>query len=379
MHSLAAVCAAALVGFFFPASARADIGPRWWCDHAAEPLGLKGVDITHQDLTIDLRPLAAVRPVQVEAVYRLHNPGPARKLDLVFVSGVAGVSDFQVHLSDRLLESRPVPRQQLESPGEELPKSWQPPMEGIGIDSPAYYMGSLVTRDVEVLEFSVDLPPGPSTLSARYRARAWGTAEPDPAGGRPTPYPTVTWQFPYVLAPAREWGSFGGLDLTVYLPEGWQSASKPALDRDGAVLRGRFDEVPADTVMLAARAPVGPELRRAVYLYVGLYALLVVAGGVFCWWAGRLVGRFLANAWDRADSASLTVGVPALLALFWVASIIVGAHLTWCGIVGSLGGQESPYFRENALALGCLAFLVTAVALPIGFLIARSSVLSGRR
>jgi hypothetical protein len=240
-------------------------------------------------------------------------------------------------------------------------------------------MGNHVKTDVELLEFSVELPPGPSTLSARYRARAWGTAEPDLTASRATAYPTVTWQFPYVLAPARDWASFGGLDATIYLPEGWQSASRPALDRDGAILRGRFGEVPADTLMLAARAPVGPELRRAVYLYLGLYALLVVAGGVLCWWAGRLVGRFLGDHWDPADSASLTVGVPALLALLWVALIIVGAHFTWRGNVGSLGGQESPYFGENALSMGCLAFLLVLGALPGGFLIARSSVLSGCR
>jgi hypothetical protein len=367
MRFLAAVCAVALVGFSLPAGARADIGPRWWGDHAAEPLGLKDVDITHQDLTIDLRPLAAVQPVHVEAVYRLHNPGAARKLDLVFVSGAAGVTDFEVRLDDRLLESRPVPREQLLGKGHELPKSWQPPKQGLGIDHPEWYLWTAVPMEVELLEFSVELPPGLSTLSARYRARAWGTDE---------SYPTVTWQFPYVLAPAREWKDFGGLDVTVYLPDGWQSASEPALDREGAVLRGSFREMPADALMLATRAPVGPELRRAVYLYVGLYALLVVAGGVLCWWVGRLLGQLLADRWDQWAFRSLTVAGPALLALLWVVLIILGAQFAWRGIVASLAGQESPYFRgpDFHFPLACLVFLLALAALPSGFLIAWWSV-----
>ncbi len=47
----------------------------WWRDRAAEPPGLNGVDTTHQELTIDPGPLAAVQPPHVEAAYRLRNRG----------------------------------------------------------------------------------------------------------------------------------------------------------------------------------------------------------------------------------------------------------------------------------------------------------------
>jgi hypothetical protein len=365
MRSLATVWAVALVGFSLPASARADIGPRWWGDRPAEPQGLKWVDITHQDLTIDLRPLAAVQPAHVEAVYHLRNRGAPRKLDLVFVSGVAGVTDFQVRLGDRLLESRSVPPMNKHS----LPKSWQPPLPNLGIDGEAYFMGNHYGRpEVELLEFSVELPPGASTLSARYRARAWGSAEPRLA--------TVTWQFPYVLAPAREWKSFGGLDVTVYLPEGWQSASAPALQREGSVLHGNFGDVPADTLMLAARAPEGPELLRATYLYLGLDVLIVVAGGVLCWGGGRLLGRFLAK---HPKARPLSVGGPALLALLWGALIIWGLHFTRWGIIGSLAGQESPYFSPLHTPIVCLAIPLLLIVLPVGFLLAWRGVPTTRR
>jgi len=33
------------------------------------------------------------------------------------------------------------------------------------------------------------------------------------------------WQLGYVLAPAREWGGFGRLDVRVELPRGWEAAA----------------------------------------------------------------------------------------------------------------------------------------------------------
>jgi hypothetical protein len=255
-------------------------------------LGLKGVAITHEQLTIDLRPLAALEPVGVEAIYHLNNSGSSKKLDLLFVTGVTGVSDFEVCLGDRLLESRCVAREDHRSRQGELPKSWEPPDELPGIDSRAA-RSHIHRRLVEtvLLGFSVELPPGPSTLRARYRARAYGEDE---------DYPTVTWQFPYVLAPAREWASLDRLDVTVYLPEGWQSVAEPALEREGAVLRGSFRGVPGNCLALAVRAPARPDLRAVMYRYWALFGVLVVSGGVLSGVASRLLGRYLTGGRWRA-------------------------------------------------------------------------------
>src|SRR5262249_37672860 len=107
--------------------------------------------------------------------------------------------------------------------------------------------------DIRPVEFTLDLPPGPSTLRVRYRARACGADE---------GYPTATWQFPYVLAPAREWGDFGQRDVVVNVPEGWQARGTPPLEREGATLRGNFTGLPADILYVATRAPVPPEYYR---------------------------------------------------------------------------------------------------------------------
>ena len=52
-----------------------------------EPTGIIDVNIRHETLTIDLRPLVAGNPAQVEAVYGLLNNGPEKELNLLFAFG----------------------------------------------------------------------------------------------------------------------------------------------------------------------------------------------------------------------------------------------------------------------------------------------------
>ncbi|MGH7221717.1 MAG: hypothetical protein ACRELF_00650, partial [Gemmataceae bacterium] len=167
-----------LLGLLLPSIVWANIGPQWWGDRTAEPLGLKGVAIIREKLSIDLRQLTAVQPVEVEAIYHLNNSGSAKKLDLLFITGVTGVSDFEVRLDGRLVESRRVPPEELSSRQGELPKSWQPPDDLPGIDF-EHSRSHIYRRlgDTILLSFALELPPGRSILSARYRARAYGEDE----------------------------------------------------------------------------------------------------------------------------------------------------------------------------------------------------------
>ncbi len=348
-----------LLALLLPATAGANIGMRWWGDPVGEPRGLRQVAIVREELAIDLRPLAAAQPVRVEATYRLYNNGPPRRLDLVFVSGAPDVSEFEVRLGGRVLESREVPREQVGRP-----ESWKQPESVRGIEGKPVYL--MYENSSPLVAFTVDLPSGASTLTARYRARAAGTDERSVA---------ATWVFAYVLSPAREWGSFGDLEVTAYLPDGWQHASATPLEREGDVLRGRFTGLPADSLAVAVRAPVGPEFQWAIYRSVGLFALAVVAGGAFCWLAGRWQGRFFARK-SRPDLAgpgrsrwpiAVLAGVVALL---WGA-IIGGAYdLAVQGVFAALKGQESPYFHEHFFLPACGLVLLVLCALPLGFLLA---------
>jgi hypothetical protein len=353
----------------------ANIGERWWGDRTAEPLGLKGVAIIHEKLTIDLCPLFAVQPVEVEATYQLNNSGSAKKLDLLFITGVTGVSDFEVRLDGKRVQSRRVPPKELSRHQDEFPKSWLPPEDLPGIDlEQSFSHVYRQLRDPIVLTFVLELPPGRSTLSAHYRARAYGDDE---------EYPTVTWLFPYILAPAREWESFGGLDVTVYLPDTWQSNSAPTLEREGGVLRGSFTNLPADCLSLAVRQPMGPEmqqkLRNTIWMCVALYAFVVIGGGIVCWGIGRLIGRLLVRRtpsgtmvkyevpfWVYPFSIPLTIG--------WAAAIFRTLFLIRDNILGVFAGQEHPYFHEHlslpSLANVCFVLFV----LPIGMVLTRCGV-----
>src|SRR5262245_15376200 len=81
--------------------ASANIGAKWRGAYATEPHGgLAQVAITREKLTIDLRPLADLQPVQVEATYQLDNAGSTQRLDLVFVAGSDEVSEAEVFCGD---------------------------------------------------------------------------------------------------------------------------------------------------------------------------------------------------------------------------------------------------------------------------------------
>src|SRR5258707_1050429 len=106
-------CAAGLAGLILISAARANFARRYWGDVNTEPWGLKEVAIVHEQLTIALRPLAALEPAYVEVAYDLSNAGASKRLDLLFVSGEAGVHDFEAHLGNEPVPARLLPREEL--------------------------------------------------------------------------------------------------------------------------------------------------------------------------------------------------------------------------------------------------------------------------
>ncbi len=220
--------------------AEANAGAPWsGGSRAGEPGGIGVVRIAHEELVIDLRPL--VEPdglVSVAATYHLENPGGEQRLDLVFAAG-SGTTDFQVVLDGRSVPFTP-------TTAEALPESWRAPGT-----TPLFDGGELqyhLVGEEESMSFQLVVPPGGHDLAISYRADAASYRHGDP---------TVLRQFAYVLSPARTWAGFGGLDVSVHLPAGWNAAVTPAMDRDGDTLRRVFEDVPADAIALTVQAPVG--------------------------------------------------------------------------------------------------------------------------
>src|SRR5262249_48232277 len=150
-----------------------------------------------------------------EAVYHLHNQGSEKKLDLLFASGSEQLSDFQVWVDDQPI----VCAYAIDA---NLPVSWRPPKQtpGIGGQSQLDYPSKQVTP----VSFTAVIPPGRHDLRVRYAAAAAMQSSGDS---------TVYRQFVYVLAPARSWAGFGGLDVTIHLPKSWRVACTTTLSREG--------------------------------------------------------------------------------------------------------------------------------------------------
>jgi hypothetical protein len=356
----------------FSSSAMANIGPRWWGNYGSEPQGgTKEIDIVREDLMIDMRPLIDAKPASVTANYKLHNSGPARKLDLLFVAGSQELSDFEVRLGNHLLASRRLTYDEVSKRLKDMPEAWKLPKSMHGIEGATYPPIILSTREdapsrLNLVAFTVVIPSGPGWLQARYRTRVAAADE---------GYPMATWQLPYIMAPAREWKSFGGLDVTVYLPDGWQHASTPTLERDGNVLRGSFSGLPADALVVSTRCPVGPELGQRIKIGVALFILAVLGGGLLCWSGGRWTGRFLlhvhaSRGWS--DSRRNACGAPwaIFLGLLWSVSIAATFSLSVAWISAYLGTQESPYFHEPFGFIGVGVLLLALGAFPAGALLA---------
>lgn len=192
----------------------------------------------------------------------LDNPGGAKHLDLVFASGASDLAGFRVTLDDEPVASR------LDTTAK-LPPRWRAPDRTPGIDGDGSY-GFMLFGETAPFGFQLELPPGKHRLAVTYSAFAMIRHVGDPTSIR---------QFAYVLAPAEEWKSFGGLDLTVHVPAGWRAATEPRLTREGDTLRGSFDALPTDAIALTIQAPSNGFglVRIASLLVVGL---VTIGGGI---------------------------------------------------------------------------------------------------
>lgn len=342
-----------LVMAFFgaPLTAWANMAAPWMPgDRVGEPSGgLETVAIEHESLTIDLRPLVSDEPARVVATYAVRNDGPEKRLALEFVAAA-----LAAHGTGVWLDGQPV-KVSAGTAGR-LPQSWQPPKSTPGLDGGAAL--AYPVRESGALFFQIALPAGRHTIRVRYLARATATS-----GDAPTRY----WQLGYVLAPARQWASFGGLDVEVAVPTGWLVATSPTLTRSADVLTGTFASVPADSVAITTRAPDPTVIDPGPLILAGTPLALIVLGLA----AGVLLGRLRRRSlW--ALPLSLTLGVvtiaAALIADAWSPTTYVpDAQVAWDYAYTS--GRISPWFVLGASPI----LFVAGVALTQG------SVFIGRR
>ncbi len=312
----------------------------------AEPTGLEQVFILRESLSIDLRRLEEAdshdgQLILVEAVYELENRGAERRLDLVFAFGSA-FKDFRVWLDDQPIGSQSVRLK-------ERPRSWDVPgttpwLDGRKLDYAGGSSSSYNALDSQ--SFNPVVPPG------KHRLRASYSVTPTRYAGSPVRY----WQFAYVLAPAREWAGFGGLDVTVSAPRGWTVVTEPKLSPEGVDMKGRFDRLPADALALTARAPVPFYYHLANYFFLLLFLLAVFASPLTIIIIARRRGYKLRLSWLWGVGAALLWGLLILATGFLYA---VGAGYTVPRGQYSAAGYEGLFTIFGSV-------LLAVAAIPLG-------------
>lgn len=322
----------------------------------AEPTGLEAIDIVHETLSIDLRPLATNDLVQVEARYEIDNRGAPRQINLVFPTGAETVLDFQVWLNETSVPSQLV----MET---SLPFTWQPPQQTPvlhGKQDGIYYSNFIAATTIG---FSIPLASGRQSIRVRYSAEATTNVSTD---SFPYYYPTRFFQFAYILAPARSWASFGGLDVTIQLPASWLAASAPLLERTDSVLTGHFATLPDDAIALTVQPPAGIFYWLLRYLGWGLLATTTF-GGAF--WCGR-IGRTRSQAGKRPWMLALGLAV-----LWWLAVLLSILFVIW-GPDLVIPAAQRPEHGYGPALFSMMLSIGSLVLLPIGFI---SIILPSRR
>lgn len=240
-----------------------------------EPFGaLAQVEIARERLEFDLRTLESRWRIAVSATYELVNPGDAVEASLWFVA--PNLDEGRARLNTVSLATTP-----LENPT--FAPSWQPPETTVATDGEALPYRTITPS--QGLEFTATIPPGESVLSVEYDAL--------PASTDGEVY--RTYQLGYVLAPARNWGSFNHLDIQLWHPPGWQvTTSLPLSATAENQLTGSFNGLPADSFTLSARPAISTWQLTARSASRWL-------GGVAGFWGSAWLGRRL-GGWGRSRS-----------------------------------------------------------------------------
>ncbi len=328
----------------------ANAAPSWQSGQMmAEPVGIVDVEITNEVLSIDLRPVAHQQPAKVNAIYQLNNPGDEKKLELLFASGASRITGFLVTIDGQAIPSEPIPVAYDNGRRvPELPVSWSPPKTTPApkgtVERPIPYH----PVGVQCVRFTITIPKGTHELEVVYRAETTSYR---------SSFPTVLHQFAYVLAPARAWSKFGGLDVSIDFPETWEITATSGLSREGNQLVGRFDSIPADAFAMTMHAPVSQYYYTVRTTSRIAIPVVFLFGAIAC----IVVGR-------RAREMAWLYG--GLAALGWTVLLFVTGGFAIFGPDLLLAtGQESVHGYGRPLAVIGIA-LLGVVVLPVGFTLA---------
>ncbi|HRH41462.1 MAG TPA: hypothetical protein PKY82_07420 [Pyrinomonadaceae bacterium] len=313
-----------------------------------EPNGIKTIDITNENLTIDFTQLGDEnlplneRYIEVEAIYEVNNPADIPKLELIFVI-LSEAKGFQFFLDDKEISAVPFDNKNFADRN-----TWKTPTDTPFEDRKIMYNPS--NGNLKSAKFTLNLAKGKHFLKAKYRAVS-------------TIYRNIGlmkgWQFAYSLAPARDWKSFGGLNLNIKVPTDWKFFANIKLERNGDNLTGKFTEIPADFLAVTTQAPIPANYTSTADLYF-LILLVCLFGFPFLL---IIIAVWKGYKWKYAWAYGFLFGI------LWAGLVALSGYFNQFGAVELIPkSQYTSYGYGEGFAVLFLIILVPIV-LVIGILL----------
>jgi hypothetical protein len=165
--------------------------------------------------------------------------------------------------------------------------------------------------------------------------------------------PHAFWQVAYIFAPAKSWQSFGGLDMTIEVPAGWNIATSLPMKRTGDVLSASWDAMPADSFALTTQFPMSEERIKSDRLE-HIIALTILVGAIIgsvllCWKLGVHLAKQQRSSWRGIlRSAGLSILI-SLLAVVYMACFIITRYFQTIDLPSSQSNWQTSYGTANAL------------------------------
>ncbi|MDN5212968.1 hypothetical protein QQ020_12955 [Fulvivirgaceae bacterium BMA12] len=228
-------------------------------DLVTEPFALNNCKILSEKLFVDLRKLENNGAATVIAEYKLLIEKPADSLLFLFVAASKISDGVLIELDGKPLkiaiDSSGYLSAQIKKTTVVTP--WGEP-EGYS-DKSEYFKEEYVFCKMSFIE------EGHHTLRIKYKTRTTETYL------YKNESKTTIQTFSYAFYPARNWKSFGGLDLEIRYPGEWEIKSNIPLNASEGSVAKSFSEIPADFLHVHVRYP-----ETKANFYLTLYDVLTI-------------------------------------------------------------------------------------------------------
>ncbi len=313
--------------------------PRQYIGQLTGNTGIEAIEVSHELLNLDFRPLLENKPIQIKAAYTLEVETIQQNVPLIFIANNLENNDFRIVLDGQVIEGDTTSIKH-------APEQWFPP-------ETIQWRDQMLPFEYQNKGFIVFYLPmltvGQHFLEVSYLAK--------PSEAFEHPYVSI-WEFVYILQPTTKWKRFQNLDLQVFIPEGWEYYSNVPLEKKGSLWVGTWKDLPAQHLAISCNQKttwlqVKNTVIRVGYLLLFLFTVLSL---LFIIIRRRILYKKGPLLEGLAIIAIVLVGAVVL-------NMIYFKQTEWW--YEQLGWQANPYLGYGSGYIIILTVPVTAIILSI--------------